>query len=677
MMKKTFALLVSLYLVLSISTLIAMPTVADDVGHEPPAIKTFEDYEYIVEEKNTVTVTRYLGSETSIEIPAVIEGIYVTAIGASAFANNTTLESVIIPKHVVTLRAEAFRNCSELNKVTFPADLTTIEEFAFRECISLETIHITENVETIGNGVFMGTPALTNITVAENNENYSSDNGILLFHPYSHTLILFQYPAGKTDTEYILPSTVDYIEEYAFYNAVFLESVIFPTSLREIYDNAFTGCVSLKSIYIPESVYNLGEAPFMGCRSLTQITVDKDNYNYLVADGILYLMDYDEKIIDLIKVPANISLYEFTIPDGIKRIGAGAFSECPSLGKVYIPESVESIGANAFTNTKLYSDFIASGTDMMYVGDHLVCTTSTAAEIQIKEGTKIIADRLFENSQTLEKLTISSSVTMIGYAAFQNCINLKCVNILDGVKCIDEYAFKNCSSLEIINLPKSLVNVAYMAFAETKYFNNENNWHDGVLYIDSILVRAKEDVTTCTIIDGTTLIAESAFGISEELKSLTIPEGVIVICENALGFSEKLRILTLPKSLKIIYENSIPGRVSEIVGYRKSKAEWLANKTSARFINIKKLPNKIKFLKKKVKIRKGEKLTLKLNFGKSIRARFSRSDANIIELSKRRRNKVTIEGLRKGNAVVSAKVAGKIANCTVKVLKQKKKRRNK
>ena len=38
----------------------------------------------------------------------------------------------------------------------------------------------------------------------------------------------------------------------------------------------------------------------------------------------------------------------FEIPDGVTKIGAGAFSECESLEKITIPDSVAEIGEDSF-----------------------------------------------------------------------------------------------------------------------------------------------------------------------------------------------------------------------------------------------------------------------------------------------------------------------------------------
>ena len=91
---------------------------------------------------------------------------------------------------------------------------------------------------------------------------------------------------------------------------------------------------------------------------------------------------------------------EVVIPDGVKKIGVNAFSDCESLASVTIPDSVTEIGAEAFGS----------------------CTS-------------------------LASVTIPDSVTSIGVNAFSKCTSLASVTIPDSVTSIGKSAFEGCKSL--------------------------------------------------------------------------------------------------------------------------------------------------------------------------------------------------------------------------------------
>lgn len=130
-------------------------------------------------------------------------------------------------------------------------------------------------------------------------------------------------------------------------------------------------------------------------------------------------------------------------------------------------------------------------------------------------------------------------VTEIGDRAFMNQESLVSVSIPEGVRKIGYCAFENCTSLEKINIPASVTTIVRgsdyydqgtwynRAFYNTAYYNNEENWEDGLLYIDNALIAAKEDICgERKIKEGTTLIADWTFFNCQGLTQLYIPSSV-------------------------------------------------------------------------------------------------------------------------------------------------------
>jgi hypothetical protein len=101
-------------------------------------------------------------------------------------------------------------------------------------------------VTSIGSN-FSGCENLTSITVSPHNRRYSDIVGVL-FNKTQKELI--QYPAKKSQTDYIIPKGVTNIGEWAF-----------------------SGCKNLRSIVIPESVTSIGGWAFHECKSLKNIEV--------------------------------------------------------------------------------------------------------------------------------------------------------------------------------------------------------------------------------------------------------------------------------------------------------------------------------------------------------------------------------------------------------------------
>jgi len=179
---------------------------------------------YEIVDGRSVTITKYTGNATTLNIPAQIKDLPVTAIGY-----------------------EAFRYCESLTSVTIPSSVTKIGFYAFFDCSSL-----------------------TSVTVDNRNPSYASIDGVL-FDKSMRNII--SYPAGKTARTYTIPSSVTDIREGAFYFCINLTSVTIPSSVTLIREGAFFGCSSLTSVTIPSSVTIIGEGAFVGCESLTSISI--------------------------------------------------------------------------------------------------------------------------------------------------------------------------------------------------------------------------------------------------------------------------------------------------------------------------------------------------------------------------------------------------------------------
>jgi hypothetical protein len=112
---------------------------------------------------NAVKITVYRGSATTVNIPARIRNLPVTAI-EDAFSYNVNITSVVIPAGVTTIGELTFLGCTKLTSVTIPASVTSIGDQAFSGCTSLTSIAIPAGVTSIGRRAFRNCTSLTSVT---------------------------------------------------------------------------------------------------------------------------------------------------------------------------------------------------------------------------------------------------------------------------------------------------------------------------------------------------------------------------------------------------------------------------------------------------------------------------------------------------------------------------------
>ena len=148
----------------------------------------------------------------------------VTEISHGLFLNATALTSVSLPDGLLTIRSTAFSNATALTSITIPASVTMIESNAFQDCFALSAINVDAS-----------------------NASYQSIDGVLFS---SDQTDLVQYPAGKTDVEYVVPDGTMDILETAFYNNDHLQRVTLPSSVRSIALNSFSDMDALTEVHI-------------------------------------------------------------------------------------------------------------------------------------------------------------------------------------------------------------------------------------------------------------------------------------------------------------------------------------------------------------------------------------------------------------------------------------------
>ncbi len=224
-------------------------------------------YEYAVSDGKATITKATTGNAKIVNIPSLLSGNTVTAIGEGAFQNNTTVQKVVIPESVTSIGRSAFagcgalttcnipngvieiptscfNGCAKLRRIVLPIGVKFICSWAFDGCSSLEEINFPYGLEEIGTAAFQGCSSLKSVVLPDSVVSLDSGRG----------------GSGQSPAA-------------TFYQCSSMENLRLPAGLKTIPSLCFDGCGKLRIVSIPEGVTTIDGSAFSSCYSLREVTV--------------------------------------------------------------------------------------------------------------------------------------------------------------------------------------------------------------------------------------------------------------------------------------------------------------------------------------------------------------------------------------------------------------------
>ena len=365
-------------------------------------------------DKNTGAITNYYchpgnsyGYETisDVEIPSNIDGVRVVTIGYQAFQNknitsviipetvrkieqfafayNSTLTHIEIPKSVTSIASQVVSGCSLPDDEAFiykrnadgsedktnligygganknpviPEGVTRISYRAFYNC-GLLSVEITDTVTTIAGEAFLKN-SLTHLDIPDSvtslsgtafNNNSLGDEDAFIYARKS---------GGGEDRTTVIG-----------YGGANRTNVVVPDGVLEIGSQAFSYCYIYK-ITLPEGLKVIGTLAFE-MNNLTELEIPGTvtyigngaiNGNYLPEEkAYIFARNADGSIDDTTLVSyGGGNSKTVTIPSTVKTIKDGAVVRLSYADTIIIPSSVEVIENNAFHKGSWYNDSLTT-----------------------------------------------------------------------------------------------------------------------------------------------------------------------------------------------------------------------------------------------------------------------------------------------------------------------------
>ena len=281
----------------------------------------------------------------TVSLPETVEDIKDVA-----FSECRNLKKINLPKNLTRIGSGAFRFCESLEEVSMEDKVGVIQSNAFENCVRLRVVRLSQGLREIGDCAFLNCEKLTEITVPSRIKyigtgvfagcnNIRSFSGKLASADGRCLIVEDNYlraVAVAGMDEFVVPAGIKMISESAF-SHLSLKRIVIPDGVEAIYDSAFAFCEELESISIPGTVTSIGAGILDGCNSLKKIEgpLSAGNGRALVLKDVLVAV-----------APYGINHYK--VPEGVKKIGKGAFGHLTAISQVSFPKGLTSIRERAF-----------------------------------------------------------------------------------------------------------------------------------------------------------------------------------------------------------------------------------------------------------------------------------------------------------------------------------------
>lgn len=465
----------------------------------------------------------------------------VTAIGANAFTQCTSLTAVTIPTSVTSIGGGAFYGCSSLTSIAIPSSVTSIGNEAFKGCTSLTAVNISDleawckidfangsyqNPLTYAHRLYLNGNELTELVVPEG----ITDLKITFDHCHSLTSVS-------------LPSSVKTISDYAFSDCVNITSVNLAEGLVAIGTNAFDGCSKLLSIDIPEGVTAIYNCAFRNCQRLLSVSLPS---SMTFIDSYTFQDCWDLKNV---VIPANTT-----------RIGKYAFSNCYSLKSMVVSSSTPPVFGETTLNDAC-TIFVPNNSVETYKAAEAWSTfadriqpqtgwTFTAA-VPCGEGTASLTFKVtnaspWEVEVSASPEDIAGALTIPATVTNENGIEF-------AVKSIGENAFKG-RPLTSVELPTGLIEIGNSAFAECSYLTTIN-LPEGIRRF-GFWAFSGSGLVSVVLPEGITDFCNAVFAGCTNLSSVEWPSDLTTISSWTFYQCSKLSSFDIPNTVSVIKDNT-------------------------------------------------------------------------------------------------------------------------
>ena len=359
----------------------------------------------------------------------------------------------------------------------------------------------------------------------------------------------------------VIPKTVTYIADWAFFDCNMLEKVVFAgDNISSIGKGTFAGCKSLKQIEFSDYVTTIGDYAFAGISLKDGEETEK--FGLMNEDGY---SDFEWKVTEM-----ALSEPIFKVGSKLSNVGDYAFFNCKDLKTVTFSSVISNFNYLAFAESGIESVNFHDGSVLQGIdgavlsknGRTLYYYALNATSVySVPETVVTVADYAFSGNKTITSVSFPSSVTSIGVGAFENCLSLENINLNTSVTTVKDKAFYGCEKLVEISFPEPLETLGSYTFTGCISLSAVNFAGDKLTAIDDYAFAGCESLTTFIAPTAVSRIGNHAFEGCFNMGMLAFNGSDILSEIGDYAFADCVRLssVTLPSSIEIIGEYAFAG----------------------------------------------------------------------------------------------------------------------
>ena len=591
-------------------------------------------YYYVTNTTNkTVRVNQHDDHKSlvNVTVPASVEyngvSYSVTEIGNSAFYHNEMLQSITLPNSIITIGSSAFGYCEALRSIIIPNNVKTIGSSAFDDSSILESVTLPCTITSIGSNAFGWCYALKSVVITANSvQEYvnSSINNMLVNANMNSSAERHLVIDGVEMTHHlVIPDGTTKIQDNAFYNFKFINSISVPNTVTSIGSGAFVGIAYLHMngatppsltasdiinagalIVLPDAatLATYQSAPLwkdLKDRMVTkaELQVREVNVSAETSLSTLHRALGEENLISTIKlkVSGTINSYDLMLIRNkmlnLKYLDLSeaevkacayeyytgycshdnmlenyAFSEL-KLRVVHLPKNLEKIN-DCFTNCK-YLDSVFCQPNLQVIGTNTFKGCPVLRYVGLQEGLVTIDTYAFQNTPSLESITLPQSLEKINAYAFASS-GLKSITIPQNVTTIGNNAFSSGNLETVTFAPKGKLSTIPSSMFRSQYKLHTIDWEN-----TNITTISSEALSECTSFKLTHLpthlktIAGNAFYGCTAIDSIVLPRKLETIGESAFRNCSNVDLIKISSSVRKINNYAFYGcsKVTRVYTY--------------------------------------------------------------------------------------------------------------